>query len=471
MPRRSATALRCEAGPDLYAPGHLGELTQVIDPYLVDAVLAETGAREQRVRLLPARVVVYFVLALAFFERSSYTAVWGKLGAGLRGITPAVPAASSLSRARRRLGSAPLCRLFEVLSGPVATPVQHESFYRGLRVVAVDGTTLSIPDEPAVTWRYPKHGGPVLEFGYPLLRLVALVECGTRALLGAAFGPDTTGELGYAGRLLGLLDDSMVLLADAYYDAHDFLQQVTQTRAAFLLRSTRKRRPAVRRALPDGSYLTTIQRGKYKAGTGYGRIEVRIVEARVTVTLADGTRRTELWRLMTSLLDAERYPAEELIALYHRRWQVETCYFSLKSTILDGRVLRSRTVPGIEQEVYALLTVYQALVRVASDLVAARPGLSAQRISITVLLNAAADQIVAARGIGPDEPVALIGVIGRTALTGLLPQGRRWRLKARVRKRNSKYTFTADKHPRKAQAYTLHIEMITEGDLDSPLRS
>jgi hypothetical protein len=449
----------------------LGELTQVIDPYLVDAVLAETGAREQRVRLLPARVVVYFVLALAFFERSSYTAVWGKLGAGLRGITPAVPAASSLSRARRRLGSAPLCRLFEVLSGPVATPVQHESFYRGLRVVAVDGTTLSIPDEPAVTWRYPKHGGPVLEFGYPLLRLVALVECGTRALLGAAFGPDTTGELGYAGRLLGLLDDSMVLLADAYYDAHDFLQQVTQTRAAFLLRSTRKRRPAVRRALPDGSYLTTIQRGKYKAGTGYGRIEVRIVEARVTVTLADGTRRTELWRLMTSLLDAERYPAEELIALYHRRWQVETCYFSLKSTILDGRVLRSRTVPGIEQEVYALLTVYQALVRVASDLVAARPGLSAQRISITVLLNAAADQIVAARGIGPDEPVALIGVIGRTALTGLLPQGRRWRLKARVRKRNSKYTFTADKHPRKAQAYTLHIEMITEGDLDSPLRS
>jgi hypothetical protein len=445
----------------------LGELTQVIDPQLVDAVLAETGAREQRVRLLPARVVVYFVLALALFEHSCYQAVWGKLGTGLRGITLASPAASSLSRARRRLGSAPLRRLFEILSGPVATPTQRESFYRGLRVVAVDGTTLSIPDEPAVTWRYPKHGGPVLEFGYPLLRLVALVECGTRALLGAAFGPDTTGELGYAHRLLDLLDDSMVLLADAYYDAHDFLQEVTTTRAAFLLRSTRKRRPAIRRVLPDGSYLTTIQRGKYKAGTGYGRIEVRIVEAWMTVTLADGTRRTELWRLMTSLLDAERYPAEELIALYHRRWQVETCYFSLKSTILHGRVLRSRTVPGIEQEVYALLTVYQALIRVACDLVTARPGLSVQRISLIVLLSSAADQIIAARGVGADEPVALIGAIGRAALAGLLPPGRRWRLKARVRKRGSKYAFTADKHPRKAQAYTLHIEMITEGGLDS----
>jgi len=151
------------------------------------------------------------------------------------------PAASSLSHARRRLGSLPLRRLFEVLSGPVATPVQHECFYRDLRVVAVDGTTLSVPDEKAVTWRYPKHGGPVLEFGYPLIRLVALVECGTRALLGAAFGPDTTGELGYAHRLLAHLDESMVLLADAYYDAHDFLQAVTATYAAFLLRSTRKK--------------------------------------------------------------------------------------------------------------------------------------------------------------------------------------------------------------------------------------
>ena len=195
---------------------------------------------------------------------------------------------------------------------------------------------------------------------------------------------------------------------------------------------------------------------------------MRIVEAQVTVTLAYGTRRTEPWRPMTSLPDAERHPAEESTDLYHRRWQVETCHFSLKSTILDGRVLRSRTIPGIEQEVHALLTVYQALVRVASDLATARPGLPAHRISPTVLLNTAADQITAARGIDPAEPVA---PIGRAALAGLLPKGKPWRLKARVRKRNSKYTFTADKHPRKPQAYTLHIDVTTEGDPDSPLKS
>jgi hypothetical protein len=345
--------------------------------------------------------VVYFVLALAVFEHSSYQGVWNKLTTGLRDIAVARPVASSLSRARFRLGSAPLCRLFEVLAGPVATRTQAGSFYRGLRVVAVDGTTLSVPDEEAVTWRYPKHAGEVLEFGYPLLRLVALVECGTRALLGAAFGPDTTGELGYARRLLDRPDTSMVLLADAYYDAVDFLEAVTGTGASFLLRSTRKRRPTMRRPLPDGSYLTTICAGKYRAGRGYGHLEVRVIEAWMTVTLADGTRRTELWRLMTSLLDAERYPAHELIELYHRRWQAETCYFSLKSTILDGRVLRSRTVPGLEQEVYALLTVYQALVRIAGDLTVIRPTLPAERISLTVLLNAAGDQIVAAHGIAP----------------------------------------------------------------------
>ncbi|MFJ5157517.1 IS4 family transposase [Streptomyces sp. NPDC088353] len=468
LPHNSASCAPTTSDTSAHAPGHLGELTQIIDPQLVDSVLEETGAREHRVRLLPARVMVYFVLALTFFENSSYRAVWGKLTASLDGISTARPwpAASSLSRARCRLGSAPLHRLFEILAGPVATRAQSGSFFHGLRVVAVDGTTLSIPDEKAVTRHYPKHGGERLEFGYPLLRLVALVECGTRALVGASFGPDTTGELGYAHRLLPHLNASMMLLADAYYDAFDFLDAVTGTGAAFLLRSTRKRRPTVRHPLPDGSYLTTVCAGKYQAGRGYGRLEVRIVEARMTVTLADGTRRTELWRLMTSLLDADRYPAQELIALYHRRWQAETCYFSLKSTILDGRVLRSRTLSGLEQEVYALLTAYQALVHVASDLVTARPGLSAQRVSFVVLLHAAADQIVAARGIVAANPVTLVGAIGRAALACLMPKTPRWRLKARVRKRNSKYTFTAGKHPRTSQAYTLRYEMIMEDGLD-----
>lgn len=187
-----------------------------------------------------------------------------------------------------------------------------------------------------MTWHYPKHIGRVREFGYPIVRLVTLVECGTRALLDAVFGPDRTGEISYAHRLLGRLDASMLLLADAYCDAVGFLTAVSDTGAAFLLRSTRKRRPTVRYPLPDGSYRTFIHSNNYRAGRGYGqRLEVGVIEVWVTVTLTDGTRRTELWRL--PLLDAEHHPATELIELYHRRWQAETCYFSLKSTILGGR--------------------------------------------------------------------------------------------------------------------------------------
>jgi hypothetical protein len=461
-----------EAAAGVRAPGHLGELTQVIDFTLVDAVLEETGARERRLRLLPARVVVYFVLALALFEHCSYRAVWGKLTAALDGFALVRPAASSLARARRRIGTAPLRRLFEVLAGPVAGPRQAGSFYQGLRTVALDGTCLHVPDDAQVTWRYPKRSGDTLEFGYPLLRLLAVVECGTRAVLAACFGPEDQGELSYAQRLLGCLDRSMLLLADAGFDAAEFLREVRGTGAQFLVRSSARRCPAIERRLPDGSYLARLT-APYQAGKGYQALPVRVIEAWITITLADGTTRREPWRLVTSLLDHDRYPARELVTLYHRRWQAETTYFSIKATILDGRVLRSRSVPGLDQEVYALLAAYQALIRTASDTVATRPGLTMERISFTVLLHAACDQVITGNGILPPQPAALLGAIGQIILDDLLPADRRQRVKARSRKNpTSKYGPNAGKHPQQAQTYTLdiHVQIMEDGLASRPRR-
>ncbi|MFF8790900.1 transposase [Streptomyces sp. NPDC015125] len=134
---------------------------------------------------------------------------------------------------------------------------------------------------------------------------------------------------------------------------------------------------------------------------------MRVIEAWITVTLADGTTRCEPRRHLTSLLDHERYPSGELMELYHRRWQVETTYFSIKATMLDGRVLRWHSVPGLDQEAYALLATYQALIRAAADAMTARPGLVMERISFTVLLQAAADQVTTATGIHTAEPDTL----------------------------------------------------------------
>jgi hypothetical protein len=421
----SVTTRTVLAAPGVFAPGHIGELTQVIDFALVDAVLEETGARERRLRLLPSRVVVYFVLALALLEHCSYQAVWDKLTAGLGGLAAARPAVSSLARGRRRVGTAPLRRLFETLAGPVGGRGQPGVFYRGLRTVAVDGTCLHVGAGPAITGRYRIRKGRTdrsegLEQGYPLLRLLALVECGTRAVLAAAFGPEATGELAYARGLLAALDATMLVLADAYFDAAEFLRDISLTRAQFLVRSAARRCPTPLTHLPDGSYLARL---------GYGvlpkLLPVRVIEATVTTTLADGTTRTEQWRLLTSLLDHTRHPAGELVTLYHERWQAETTYHSIKATMLDGRVPRSRSTPGLDQEVYALLAAYQALIRAAADTAATRPGLDMDRISFTILLQTAGNLLTTATNILPTGPADLAGAIGRAALRNLLPTWRR----------------------------------------------
>jgi hypothetical protein len=457
LQQESVITRTVRAAPGVLAPGHLGELTQVIDFALVDAVLAETGTRERRRRLLPARVVVYFVLALALFEHCSYLAVWGKLTAGLAGLPVARPAASSLCRARRRIGAPPLRALFETLAGPVGTPGQPGVFYRGLRTVAVDGTYLHAPDDPAITGRYPARKGRPGEpqAGYPLVRLAALVECGTRAVLAAASGPDTAGELACARPLLSALDTGMLVLADAYYDAAEFLRDITAAGAQFLARSAARRCPTPLDRLPDGSYLARIGYGVLPA-----LITVRVIEAAVTITTADGTARTEQWRLLTSLTDHARHPAAELVSLYHERWQAETTYYSIKATMLDGRVLRSRTLSGIDQEIWALLTAYQALIRAAADTAATRPGLDTDRISFTILLRTAGDLITTATGILPDAgPPDLAGQIGRAALRDLLPAWRRTRLKARTRKNpTTKYRHSTPQ-PAASQAYTISIRI------------
>jgi hypothetical protein len=460
LQEKSVITRTVEVARGVHAPGHLGELTQIVDFALVDAVLEETRSQEKRLRLLPARVVVYFVLAMALFEHCSYRTVWSKLTGGLGPLGLATPAVSSLARARRRLGAAPLRRLFEMLAGPLARPCTAGSFYRGLRTVAIDGTCLHVPDLEQITWRYPRRTGDTIEFGYPLLRLLVIVECGTRAVLAACFGPESSGELPYATRLLNCLDHTMLLLADANFDAIDFLHDITGTGAQFLVRSSARRNPIIQQRLGDGSYLATLNTAVYRAGVGYRLLPVRVVEAWITVTLADGTTRREPWRLVTSLLDAERYPARELVDLYHRRWQAETSYFSIKATMLDGRVLRSRSISGLDQEVYALLTAYQALIRAAADAVGTRPGTAMERISFTVLLETAADQVTLAAGVFPSTTDSLVGAIGRAVLNALWPAEPRRRIKARSRKNpTSKYGPNAKRNPQQAQTYTLAVDI------------
>ncbi|HEY2085107.1 MAG TPA: IS4 family transposase [Mycobacterium sp.] len=416
-----------------FAPGHLGELTQIVPFEMVDQALAETGTVQARLRDLPSRVVVYLLLAGSLFAEVGYAGVWQKLVAGLDGLLVATPSASALCQARRRVGVKPLRFLFGLLCGPAVSGGLAGSAcvrWRGLLVCAIDGTTMSVPDSAANLARYGRQGGTHGGSGYPLLRLLAVVSCGTRTVIDAVFGPTSIGETSQAPQLLGCLRPGMLLLADRNFAAAGVITAITQTGAQVLIRCKANRKLPVLRRHPDGSYLSR-----------WGETEVRVVEAEITIQTLTG-RRTGSYRLITTLLDAGHYPALEIVELYHQRWEIETAFLELKSTILGGRVLRARTPAGIDQEVYALLTTYQALRLAMAEATDSQPGLDPDRACFTTALHTARDLLIQAAGVIADTTIDLVGGIGRLVLANLLPD-RRTRTSPRAIKRaTSKHAAT-----------------------------
>lgn len=401
-----------------FAPGHLGELTQIVPFEMVDSALESARAVQSRVRDLPSRVVVYLLLSGALFAGIGYRQVWARLVAGLDGLdTVAFPGSSALTQARRRIGAAPLRELFDLLRGPAVGAAR----WRGLLVCAIDGTMLFTPNSAANLAEFgAHHAGPNGDSGYPMLRLLTVVACGTRTVIDAVFCPHRIGETTCAPQLLRCLKPGMLLLADRNFAVAALIEQINATGADLLIRCKNGRRLPSIRALPDGSHLARI-----------GSVSVRIIDAEIAVRLGEnGATRTGRYRLITTLTDHHRYPAEDIVALYHQRWEIETSYLELKSTILGGRVLRAHTPTGIAQEVYALLITYQALRIAIADAVPTTP----DRGSFTIALHAARDQLVHAAGIIADTVIDLVGTIGRAVLNDLLPT-RRTRVSPRVVKR------------------------------------
>ena len=437
----------------IFAAGHLGELTQYLPFELVDDVLAQTRTVQRRLRDMPSRVGVYFVLALGLFAHLGYARVWGKLTAGLPDAQVPVPSEKALRDLRRRIGPAPLKALFEVVAGPLAQPHTPGVRFGGLRTVAFDGlNSLKIPD----TSRNRSWAGKIRHrlglAGYPAMRVMTLAETGTRGLLGATLGSRTDrDETGLARLLVHLLGPGMLVLLDRGFDSNAFLADIAGTGAALLVRAKSTRTPLVLAHLPDGSYLSLLD-----------RLDVRIVEAEIAMTGADGTRIADSYRLITTLTDHNAFPAEALVRLYHERWEIESAYLALRHTLLDGRVLRSGDRPGVEQELWALLTLYQLLRMAMVDAVETRPGTNPDRASFTTALEAARDQLTAAAGVCPANPSELT-VIGRAVLDTLLPS-RRPRFSARkVKCATSRYLNHGDQRP--------HTVTVITGISESPRRA
>lgn len=314
--------------PGVFAAGHLGELTQIVPFEMVDAALARAGGTQQRARRLPSRVVVYLLLAGALFTGQGWRQVWSRLTAGLA-VPVKTPSSSSITQAMRRVGAGALRELFNLLKGPAAVSARARVYFAGRLVVAIDGTQIAVPDTAANARVFPKpRGGPNGQAGYPMIRLVAIATAGTRSLIDAVFGTDAIGELTYAKQVAGALGKGMLLLGDRNFATSGFYTTVTDTGADFLIRAksgrTAMKLPVMHR-LADGSYLSVVA----------GGVTVRVIDAQVAITTETGTTAGR-YRLITTLTDPIAAPAQALVRLYHQRWQIETTYCELKSTILGG---------------------------------------------------------------------------------------------------------------------------------------
>ena len=340
----------------------LGVIARAIPPARVHWVLAETGKASERERDLPAPVVVYYAIALALYMGSSTREVLRCLLEGLRWLWGAeavkVAGKSGISQARSRLGEAPLRRLYEELVRPIATRASKGAWYRGWRLVSLDGTCLDVADTAENRAEFGVPGASRGESAFPQLRLVALVENGTHVLFGARLGRYAEGEATLAHDVLAALRPGMLCLADRYFFGHALWQRAAGTGADLLWRVRSNLRLPRETVLPDGSYLTTVFPSEADRRHRTGRLQVRVVEYRL-----EGIPDAEpLYRVVTSILDPQKAPATELAALYHERWEIEVALAELKTQLCGARVvLRSKTPELVRQEIWGLLLAHFAV--------------------------------------------------------------------------------------------------------------
>jgi hypothetical protein len=439
----------------------LGVLTREISPQLVDAVVEEAGCRERRRRVLPARAVVYFVLGLCLFSGADsagppgYRSVMRWLSQGLRSVSgPVRVTSSAMTKARQRLGVKTLHLLFDHLRGPLGHEHTHGVFAFGLRVLAWDGTAVDVPDTPANTAAFGRQKGA----GNPQLRLLTLIECGTHAVIDAAFaGYTQLSEVKLARQVLASLKPGMLLLADRNFPGHDLWAEATATGVDLLWRIKKSQIFEPLTLLPDGSFLSRIHTPKDSKRLGWARSKgrrttatepahlVRIIEYTVTVQATDGSSRTELFRLVTTLLDHRQAPATAVADLYQQRWESENSYSEIKTRLRGaGFVLRSKSPDLVEQELFAFLCVYQVLGALKAD-AAHTSGIDPDRISFTVTLRTARAHISTQPATTPDRLHTARQDAITDLLTDLLPP-RRTRHVERIRKPPKNGTRATKKH-------------------------
>lgn len=366
-------------------------LEQVIGPQLVRQALEDTGCFDSRRCRLTREVIFWIVLAMGILTDLPIRQVF-KYARRLR-PGEASPGRSALCLARQRLGLAPVRRLFGMVVRLLATPLTPGAFYKGWRLMALDGTVYDVPDSPANAAAFGRpSGGPRGDGAFPQVRKLSLVEVGTHVevafVVKGIKEPDSV-EQRQAPALFRHLRPDMLLVWDRGFLGYLLWKGVVTQGCQLLARASSWLVLPVTRALADGSYLSKLYRRDWERTKDRDGLVVRVI--RYTLNDPQRVGHGEEHVLLTTLLDAERYPARELVLLYHERWEIELVYDEQKTHQNPWRVtksadLRSQTPQGVLQELYAL-SLGHFVVRSVMAQAAAREGLDPDRLSFVGCLQ------------------------------------------------------------------------------------
>lgn len=369
----------------------VGLLTRVFPAEVVDEVIAAAGRTQVRHRALPARVMAYFSIGMALYSEGSYEDVFAELTDGLswasgwRQSFP-MPSKSAIFQARARLGFEPVQELFVRVAKPLAGPETPGSWLADRRLLAIDGTCLDVSDTAANAEFFGRPGSSRGEqSAFPQARVVAVAECGTHAILDAAVGPCSTSEIELSRQLVGKLGPKTLLVADRNFYGFRLWQQAAATDADLLWRVGKNLKPRHLQTLTDGSWLAQI---KPSSGPGWRQaapMTVRVID----YTIDDGRDNPEHYRLLTTLMDPDEAPAEDLAAAYTHRWEIETTFDELKTHQRGPRaVLRSKAPDLVQQEIWGHLCCHYAIRTLMAD-TAQHAGRDPDRVSFVKALRIA----------------------------------------------------------------------------------
>jgi Transposase DDE domain/Insertion element 4 transposase N-terminal len=370
-----------EQMPEHLSSERLLALERIIPPETVQAVLEQTGHAHRYCPILPHLFVTYLVLGLGLFGKDSHTIVFKHFQRFRPGGTPG---RNTIAEARRALGVAPMRLLADKVVRPLATKDVPGCFYRDLRMMAVDGFVLNLPDTPANERVFGRPQSGRAPGAFPQARVLALCEVGTHVICQHLIKPCHRGETSMAPWVLRGLTENMLLLWDRNFFSYKLLKLVKDKNAQLLARIKCNLIFKPIQELSDGSYLAKAYPSARHREKDKDGILVRIIE--YTLGETKEGKPAEVHRLLTTLLDEKTDPATDLIVLYHERWEEELAIDEVKTHQMEKKTLRSKAPCGVVQEIEGLLLAH-FVIRELMVAAAEMAGVAPRQMSFTNTLK------------------------------------------------------------------------------------